>query len=104
MVTQPNSKETETESTRLMSGALAEIAARSQRLVEQHVQRTQTDDGYQVVDPRTVAKTFQELMAKAIQNPSSFIKEQTEFWSNMTQLWQRTAARMLLNETVEPVI
>lgn len=104
IVKQLNPKATDTESAQPMINALAEIAARSQRLVEQHVQRTQTDDGYQVVDPRTVMKTFQDLMAKAVQNPSSIIKEQTEFWTNMTLLWQRTAARMLLNEAVEPVI
>jgi polyhydroxyalkanoate synthase len=87
-----------------MTEALTDIAERSHRLVEQQIKRIQTDDGYQVVDARTVSKTFQDLAIKAIENPGSIVKEQVEFWSNMTQLWQRTSARMLLNQAVEPVI
>ena len=84
--------------------ALQQITERSQRVVERYLEHRRKDDGYQVVDPRTVLKAFQEVNQKATENPAGLIKEQTEYWSNMIELWQRTATRMLLNKPVAPVI
>ena len=84
--------------------ALTRVAERSRKLVDLYTERIKTDDGYQVIDPRTVANAFQELAAKAAANPRGIINEQTAFWVDMMQLWQRTAARILLDQPVEPVI
>jgi hypothetical protein len=76
-VTQSNVKETGTQSAHHMTEALTDIAELSHRLVEQQIQRIQTDDGYQVVDARTVSKTFQDLAIKAIKNPGVLSKSRS---------------------------
>ena len=57
-----------------------------------------------MIDPRTVAATFQEFVQKAAANPAPIIKEQFALWSDLALLWQRTATRILFNAPVEPVI
>ena len=84
--------------------ALTKVAERSRKLVDLYAERIKMDDGYQVIDPRTVANAFQELAAKAAANPRGILNEQIAFWVDMMQLWQRTTARILLDQPVEPVI
>jgi polyhydroxyalkanoate synthase len=83
---------------------LKEILARSQELGQVYAERLQSDDGYQVIDQRTVTSTFQELLQKAAADPAPIIKEQLALWSDLTLLWQNTARRILFNTPVEPVI
>src|SRR5262249_30755912 len=83
---------------------LADIAKRSGELIRLHAEKLKTDDGYQVIDSRTVAATFQELTQKAVLNPAPLIKAQFAFWSDMTALWQRTVTRVLSGAPAEPVI
>jgi len=84
--------------------ALADIAKRTTQLVRLHAERLKSDDGYQVVDPRTVAATFQEFFQTAQADPAQLVKEQFRLWTDMTLLWQKTATRFLFNTPVEPVI
>ncbi|MGA7003386.1 MAG: hypothetical protein WBZ28_15750, partial [Pseudolabrys sp.] len=44
---------------------LADIAKRSTNLFRIYTEQLRSDDGYQVMDPRTVASTFQEFFQKA---------------------------------------
>ena len=83
---------------------LADIAKRSINLFRIYAEQLKTDDGYQVIDPRTVASTFQEFFQKAAMDPAPMIKEQCALWSDLALLWQRTAARVLSNTPAEPVI
>ena len=83
----------------------ADIARRSDDLLKMQAERLQTDDGYQVIDPRTVASTFQEMTKVATVNPASIIDQQIRLWGDLARLlWQRTAARILFNSPAEPVI
>ena len=82
----------------------ADIARRSGNLLKMQAERLQTDDGYQVIDPRTVASTFQEMSKVATVNPTSIIDQQIQLWGDLARLWQRTAARILSNSPAEPVI
>jgi len=84
--------------------SLAQIAERSVRLGHLYAERALIDDGYQVIDPKTVASTVQEFVPKALANPTALIKEQAALWSDLTLLWQRTASRALFGTTAEPVI
>jgi polyhydroxyalkanoate synthase len=84
--------------------ALADIVKRSERLARLCAERLKSDDGYQVIDARTVLATFQELVEKAAADPAPIIKEQFALWADLTLLWQRTAARALFNASIEPVI
>jgi hypothetical protein len=61
--------------------ALTKVAERSRKLVDLYAERIKMDDGYQVIDPRTVANAFQELAAKAAANPRGILNEQIAFWS-----------------------
>ena len=84
--------------------ALADIAKRSDRLFQLYIEKLKTDDGYQVIDPKTVAATFQELVQRVEVDPAPIVKEQLALWTDMTTLWQRTASRILFNTPVEPVV
>jgi polyhydroxyalkanoate synthase len=84
--------------------ALADIAKRTTQLVRLHAERLKSDDGYQVIDPRTVAATFQEFVQTAQADSAQLVKEQFRLWTDMTLLWQKTTARFLFNTAVEPVI
>ena len=83
---------------------LADIAKRSTNLFRIYTERLKGDDGYQVIDPRTVASTFQEFFQKAAVDSGSIVKQQCELWVDLGVLWQRTAARVLSNTPLEPVI
>ena len=83
---------------------LADIAKRSDRLFQLYIEKLKTDDGYQVIDPKTVAATFQELIQRVEVDPEPIIKEQLALWTDMATLWQRTASRILFNTPVEPVV
>ena len=84
--------------------ALADIAKRSDRLFQLYIEKLKTDDGYQVIDPKTVVATFQELVQRVEVDPAPIVKEQLALWTDMATLWQRTASRILFNTPVEPVV
>src|SRR5690348_14576719 len=84
--------------------ALADIAKRSNELLRRNAERLKTDDGYQVIDPRTVVATFQEFAQQAAANPAPMVRQQLALWADLALLWQRTATGALLNIPVEPVI
>jgi polyhydroxyalkanoate synthase subunit PhaC len=81
-----------------------DIGKRSSNLFKLYSEKAQTDDGYQVIDPRTVTATFQEIVQKIAADPTPIIKEQAALWSDLALLWQRTAGRILFNSPADPVI
>lgn len=84
--------------------AVADIAKRTTQLVRLNAERLKSDDGYQVIDPQTVAATFQEFVQTAQVDSPQLVKEQFRLWTDMTLLWQKTATRFLFNTPVDPVI
>jgi polyhydroxyalkanoate synthase len=84
--------------------ALADVAKRSNTLFRRNAARLKTDDGYRVIDPRTVMKTFQDFARCAAANPAPLVREQFALCTNLALLWQRAAMGALLNTPVEPVI
>ena len=84
--------------------ALTDIVKRSNRLIRLLSEKSRADDGYQVIDPRTVAATFYDILQKATLDPAHIVNEQFRLWAYMTLLWQRTATRALFKTSVEPVI
>src|SRR3974390_261699 len=83
---------------------LADIAKRSDRLFQLYIEKLKTDDGYQVIEPKTVAATFTQLVKRVEVDPAPIVKEQIALWTDMATLWQRTASRILFNTPVEPVV
>jgi len=83
--------------------ACADIFKRANALFRQNADRLSSDDGYQVIDPRTVMATFQELLAASV-DAEAMVKSQFSLWADMAALWQRTAAQTLFGLSAEPVI
>jgi len=83
---------------------LTDITNRSANLFQVYREKISSDDGYQVIDPKTVTATFQEIIPKAAMNPAPIIKEQISLCADLAMLWQRTSMRALFNMPAEPVI
>jgi polyhydroxyalkanoate synthase len=83
---------------------LGDIAKHSANLFKLYAERLKSDDGYQVMDPRTIASTFQEFFRKAEVDPGAIAEQQRQLWLDLSLLWQRTANRVLSNTPAEPVI
>jgi polyhydroxyalkanoate synthase subunit PhaC len=83
---------------------LTDITNRSANLFHVYSEKISSDDGYQVIDPKTVTATFQEFVPKAAMNSAPIIKEQFAFCADLALLWQRTYMRALFNVPAEPVI
>jgi hypothetical protein len=83
---------------------LTDITNRSANLFHVYSEKISNDDGYQVIDSKTVTATFQEFAQKAAVNPAPIIKEQFSFCADLALLWQRTSMRVLFNMPAEPVI
>ncbi|MGH8604421.1 MAG: class I poly(R)-hydroxyalkanoic acid synthase, partial [Gammaproteobacteria bacterium] len=87
-----------------LAPALQRISERSQKLIADYATRRELDDGYNVLDPAVVGKTFLEITTRLMSRPDLVMREQLAFWQGYTQLWQRTTERFLLNKPAEPVI
>jgi hypothetical protein len=74
-------------STALVIDTFADIAKRSVNLLRMYAERLNGDDGYQVMDPPTVASTFQEFFQKAPWTRNRF-KQSVELWANLGLLCQ----------------
>jgi polyhydroxyalkanoate synthase len=83
---------------------LTDITNRSANLLHLYSEKISSDDGYQVIDSKTVTATFQEFIPKAVMNPAPIIKEQISLCADLAMLWQRTSMRALFNMPAEPVI
>jgi polyhydroxyalkanoate synthase len=83
---------------------LTDITNRSANLLNLYSEKISSDDGYQVIDSKTVTATFQEFIPKAVMNPAPIIKEQISLCADLAMLWQRTSMRALFNMPAEPVI
>jgi polyhydroxyalkanoate synthase len=81
------------------------IAEQSRRLVEDFVERQKQDgaDQYHVMDPADMARSFQALMEKMMEDPARVMETQLELWKEYTNLWQANLQRMMGEES-EPVI
>jgi len=84
--------------------ALLDIAKRSERLFRLQVERLASEDGYQVIDPRTVAATLQEFARTAQSDPARLVDGYFRLWTDVGLLWQQTATRLLFNTAADPVI
>jgi polyhydroxyalkanoate synthase len=86
----------------LLGRSMADIAARSQRLVADWLQR-QAQEGVEL-DPLNVGGAFMEMTTKLLSNPSQMVQAQLGLWRDYMTLWQNTARRIWVGEEPEPVI
>ena len=77
---------------------MAEIAARSQRLVSEFLARqgaAGADGGLGMSDPLNVASAFIEMTRRMMANPVPVIEAQFTLWQDYMRLWQSAAERFL---------
>ncbi len=84
--------------------AMADIAERSQRVVNGFLQR-QSDGagGASSIDPFNVGSAFFEMTAKMMSDPAMVMQAQLSLWKDHMALWQRTTQR-LMGQEADPVI
>lgn len=88
--------------TQAMGRSMADIAARSQKLVSEWLNR-QIAEG-DTLDPLNVASAFMEMTAHLLSNPTQLIEAQMGLWRDYMTLWQNTARRIWTNDSPGPVI
>src|SRR5487761_1868557 len=77
---------------------MAEIAARSQRLVTEFLSRQGTaaaDGGAGPVDPLNIGSAFLEMTRRMVANPGPVIEAQFSLWQDYLKLWQSATERFL---------
>src|SRR5262245_1106706 len=64
---------------------LADIAKSTNRLVRLRAEHLKTDDGYRVIDPKTVAGAMQEFYQTGQLNHERLVHEHLRFWADKGQ-------------------
>jgi polyhydroxyalkanoate synthase len=85
----------------LISRSMADVAARSQRLVNDWLRR-QTKEGINL-DPLNIGGAFLEMTAKLLANPAQLVTAQMGYWHDYLTLWNNTTRRIMGMDS-EPVI
>jgi polyhydroxyalkanoate synthase subunit PhaC len=75
------------------SRAMAQLAERSQRLVQDFL--TRQSDGSGMLDPLNIAGAFFEMTQRLMSDPASLVQAQLTLWQDYLRLWQSTAQRFL---------
>ncbi len=86
----------------LFGKSMADIAARSQRLVNDWLRR-QAKEGV-VLDPLNVGGAFLEMTAKLLASPGEMVQAQLGLWQDYMALWQNTTRRIFGDAPPAPVI
>ena len=77
----------------MLGRSMADIAARSQRLVNDWLRR-QTQEGG-ALDPLNVGGAFLEMTTKLLSNPGQLVQAQLGLWRDYMTLWQNTTRRIM---------
>ncbi len=86
-----------------LASAIAEIAERSQRLVDQYVARqADAHPGY-FQDNLGLGKTFMQLASHLMSHPELLMRAQFDAWQSYMNIWHHTTRRMLGMDT-DPVV
>jgi len=90
-----------------ISETMADIAERSQRLVQEFLSN-HSEPGKASVgidDPMNIGNAFMEMTQKMMTQPHKMVEANMNLWQDYMKLWQNTASRMMGQETapiVEP--
>ncbi|MFA6021702.1 MAG: class I poly(R)-hydroxyalkanoic acid synthase [Rhodospirillales bacterium] len=85
-----------------LSHAVASIAEKSQRLMNDFLAKQSDNPGLGLGDPLNIGQAFVETLGHLASNPARLVQAQMNLWNDYMQLWQNTAKRMLGEES-EPV-
>jgi polyhydroxyalkanoate synthase len=96
-----NERDIKIPDTAALTHSMADIAARSQRLVNDWLKR-QAKEGM-ALDPLNIGGAFLEMTKKLLANPGQMMQAQLGYWQDYMTLWQNTTRRMM-GENPTPVI
>ncbi len=82
---------------------LAQVAAQSQQLLKEFMNRQKADLETVGPDPLNVGEAFSLLLSQIASNPLQVLEAQTRLWQAQVSLWH-TTWRRLMGEDVDPVI
>ncbi|MBT7248414.1 MAG: class I poly(R)-hydroxyalkanoic acid synthase [Rhodospirillaceae bacterium] len=86
-----------------ISQSMTGIAERSQRLVNDFVQRQMANGTVPDADPLNVGEAFAAMTQQMMANPAQVMQSSIGLWQDYLNLWQTTAQRMMGQDT-DPVI
>lgn len=81
----------------------ADIAQRSQRLVNDFMTRHASEMHENAMDPANIGGAFLEMTARLMSEPAKLMQAQMSLWQDYFNLWQNTASRLMGHDTT-PVI
>ncbi len=81
----------------------ADIAQRSQRLINDFMSRHASEMNEGAMDPANLAGAFMEMTARLMAEPEKLMQAQITLWQDYLNLWQATANRMM-GQDAGPVI
>ncbi|MEE8444368.1 MAG: class I poly(R)-hydroxyalkanoic acid synthase, partial [Alphaproteobacteria bacterium] len=82
---------------------LAEIAERSQAMVNEFLTRQTEGGGFGHADPMNIGGAFLEMTRRLMSDPHKLIEAQVELWQDYMNLWQN-ATRRLMGEDIAPTV
>ena len=82
---------------------MAEIAERSQALVNEFLSRQADGGGLGHADPMNIGGAFLEMTRHLMKDPHKLIQAQVELWQDYMTLWQN-ATRRMMGEEIEPTV
>jgi polyhydroxyalkanoate synthase subunit PhaC len=83
------------------SRAMAQLAERSQRLVQDFLMRQ--SDGSGALDPLNIASAFFEMTQRLMSDPTSLVQAQLTLWQDYLRLWQNATQRFFTGSPANPV-
>lgn len=86
-----------------VSQTMADIAERSQRIVQDFLARQARETPNASMDPLNIGQAFLEMTSKLMADPAKLWQAQMTLWSDYLSLWQHTTQRVL-GQAAHPVI
>ena len=88
-----------------ISETMADIAERSQRLLQDFISRQGSGDGGKLGfnDPFNLGNAFFEMTTRMMAEPHKIVEANMNLWQDYMRLWQSTAQRMM-GQDAEPVV
>jgi len=83
--------------------AMADLADRSQRIIDAFLEEQAKGNGFTIPDPGVVSRAFLDLTTRMMADPGKLVEAQTRLWQGYADLWQATAKR-LMGEDAGPVV
>jgi polyhydroxyalkanoate synthase len=80
-----------------------ELCERGQVVFREHLRRETESDGFRILDPGLVSKTFYNWGMKAMANPAFLLEAQVALWRDSAALWQ-AAIEGRIGEGAQPII